>query len=294
MEVVFRCAMSEFLEYNLRNSAFNIAKVTLPKYKDHKERTNEATNSLKSMISQCEDDELKKDMRNLSNLTLQKVLYARKFNLEESFLLLKNYVSYKKRHPEIFQNMSIAAMDIRKSLENGLPGVLRQKDRKGRCVLLFTGNNWDCSYGLNSIYRAFLLVLEHLTDHIHNQSNGFVILVDWTEFTFRQSTYLKPFMLKLMIEGLQDCFPARFKGIHFIAQPWYVETALAFIKPFLHEKVKERIFVHGNNLSTLHEHVHKDVLPAELGGEEPSYDPRMFLDTLHEKLGYGNDINGTS
>lgn len=83
-----------------------------------------------------------------------------------------------------------------------------------------------------------------------------------------------------MIEGLQDCFPARFKGIHFIGQPWYVEAALTVIKPFLNEKIKERIFVHGNNLSTLHEHVHKDVLPAEMGGEEPSYNPELFIESL--------------
>lgn len=83
-----------------------------------------------------------------------------------------------------------------------------------------------------------------------------------------------------MIEGLQDCFPARFKGIHFIGQTWYVQAALTVIKPFLNEKIKERIFVHGNNLSTLHEHVHKDVLPAEMGGEEPSYNPQTFIDKL--------------
>lgn len=150
----------------------------------------------------------------------------------------------------------------------------------GRSVIILTGSNWDCSYSLLSIYRALLFCLEHLIENIHNQCNGFVVIVDWTEFTFKQTTYLKPSILKTMIEGLQDCFPARFKGIHFIGQPWYVEAALTVIKPFLNEKIKERIFVHGNNLSTLHEHVHKDVLPAEMGGEEPSYNPETFIESL--------------
>lgn len=83
-----------------------------------------------------------------------------------------------------------------------------------------------------------------------------------------------------MIEGLQDCFPARFKGIHFIGQSWYVEAALTVIKPFLNEKIIERIFLHGNNLSTLHEHVHKDVLSANMVGEEPSYNPEVFIKSL--------------
>ena len=46
-----------------------------------------------------------------------------------------------------------------------------------------------------------------------------------------------------MIEGLQDCFPAKFKGFHFINQPWYVEMALTVIKPFLKEKSKNRVSI---------------------------------------------------
>ncbi|CAH1187822.1 unnamed protein product [Phyllotreta striolata] len=276
--------MSEYIEFSWKTPPVNISGVILPKYKDHKEQLRVTTAQLRNLIHQCDDDELKHELRSLDDAKLQKFLYARKFDVDDSFQLTKNYISYKKRHPELFDEMDLRAPDIRKSLENSLPGVLRQKDRKGRCVFVFTGSNWDCSYTIDSIYRAFLFVLEHLTDHVHNQSNGFVVIVDWTEFTFRQSTYLKPGVLKLMIEGLQYCIPARFKGIHFVNQPWYVEAALACIKPFLHEKVKERIFVHGNNLSTLHEHVHKDVLPAELGGEEPSYDPRSFLETLRENV----------
>lgn len=131
-------------------------------------------------------------------------------------------------------------------------------------------------------FRSILYSLEFLTNEVHNQANGFVIIVDWTEFSFRQGTNLKPSVLKLMIEGLQDCFPARFKGIHFIGQPWYVETALAVIKPFLKDKIKQRIYVHGNNLSTLHEYVARDILPAELGGEQPSYNPEIWLNKLLE------------
>lgn len=67
------------------------------------------------------------------------------------------------------------------------------------------------------------------------------MLIDWSEFTFKQSTNLNPKILKLMIEGLQDCFPAKFKGIHFINQPWYIETMLKMIRPFLKEKTKDKV-----------------------------------------------------
>ena len=41
-----------------------------------------------------------------------------------------------------------------------------------------------------------------------------------------------------------------------------------------------QIFVHGNNLSTLHEAVSKDILPAELGGERPPYNPMLWAEQM--------------
>lgn len=86
---------------------------------------------------------------------------------------------------------------------------------------------------------------------------------------------LKPFF------PFQDCFPVQFKAIHFIGQPWYVEAAMAVIKPFLKEKTRSRIKLHGGNLSTLHDCIAKDILPAELGGEGPSFNA---LDWVHQLL----------
>lgn len=107
--------------------------------------------------------------------------------------------------------------------------------------MIFTAN-WDhCAYSLEVIYRALLLTMERLIEKPRNQLNGFVVVVDWSAFSFRQSSSLNPRVLKLMIEGLQDCFPARFKGIHFISQPWYVEAALTVIRPFLKEKTKDKV-----------------------------------------------------
>ncbi|CAG9824862.1 unnamed protein product [Phaedon cochleariae] len=269
--------MSEYIEYNWRTSTtIEEALRNSRKPNDQNHRTN-ALKDLQKLIQSYEEP-LPQDEK-----TLQKFLHARKYDVPESFELFKNYFSYRKQHPEVFSNLTLESQDIISAIENGLPGVLPQKDRKGRSVLVFTGANWDCSYPLLSIYRALWLILERYIEHIHNQTNGFVVIVDWTEFTFRQTSNLKPSILKLMIEGLQDCFPARFKGVHFIGQSWYVEMALAVIKPFLNEKIKERIYVHGNNLSTLHEHVHKDVLPTDMGGEQPSYNPETFLASLRVK-----------
>lgn len=56
---------------------------------------------------------------------------------------------------------------------------------------------------------------------------------------------------------------------------------MAVIKPFLKEKTRSRIKLHGGNLSTLHDCIAKDILPAELGGEGPSFNA---LDWVHQLL----------
>lgn len=275
--------MAEYLEYDWRMGM--LSSEIHKSYQTNRAAPpdkNVAIQSVRNLIYQCKDLEVRNNIPQ-DDKTITKFLYARKFNAEDTFQLLQNYYWYRRKNPDIFKNFHLNASDIRKALENGLPGVLNSKDRKGRCVIILFANNWDCSYNLLSVYRSILYSLEFLSNDIHNQANGFVVIVDWTEFSFRQSTNLKPSVLRLMIEGLQDCFPARFKGIHFIGQPWYIETALTVIKPFLKDKTKQRIYVHGNNLSTLHDCVAKDILPAELGGEQPSYNPELWLAKLMEE-----------
>lgn len=276
--------MAEFLEYDW--NATRLAKELITedmRYKRKNEPVDIPTkiDDLRTYIKLKGNAELKNNI-NQDDSTLRKHLFARKFSIESTYELILNSYLYRRKNSELFVNFTSAANDIRHNLENCLPGVLDCRDRKGRTVIILTAINWDCTYNILSVYRALLYTLEVLTEDLHNQANGFVVIVDWTEFTFRQSTYLKPSILKLIIEGLQDAFPAKFKGIHFVGQPWYVETAITFIKPFLKDKTKERIFVHGNNLSTLHEYVHIDVLPAEMGGEQASYNPAKWLKRAEE------------
>ncbi|XP_037961130.1 clavesin-2-like [Teleopsis dalmanni] len=216
------------------------------------------------------------------NSFLNRFLFARKFQCDEALQLLINYFSYKERNKGLLQKINIFDESIQLALRDGNPAVLTQRDRRGRKVITFSCSNWDpTKYTIEDVYRAILLSLDKLLENASNQSLGFVVIVDWTNFTFKQSAQLSPKTLKLMIEGLQDCMPIKFKGIHFIAQPWYVDVALAVIKPFLNDKIKQRLIIHGTNLTTLHNLISKDILPPDLGGEGPSINT---LDWYHYLL----------
>lgn len=134
---------------------------------------------------------------------LYRFLYANKFDCNNAMDMLLNYLNYK-QNTNILKNINIFDRKIQLALSDGNPGLLSQRDRRGRKVITFTAANWNTSkYSLEDVYRALLLTLDKLLENLQNQALGFVVIVDWTNFSFKQSTHLLPRILKTMIEGLQ-------------------------------------------------------------------------------------------
>ncbi|XP_061416621.1 clavesin-2-like isoform X1 [Lethenteron reissneri] len=216
-------------------------------------------------------------------------LRARKFHHFEAFKLLAQYFEYRQQHLDMFKNFKATDQGIRQALRNGFPGVLSHSDHYGRKILVIFASNWDqIRYTFVDILRAILLSLETMIEEPELQVNGFVLIIDWSNFSFKQASKLTPGMLRLAIEGLQDSFPARFGGVHFVNQPWFIHALYTVIRPFLKEKTRKRIFLHGNNLTSLHQLLHPEILPSEFGGNLPPYDMGTWARAL---LGPGYDDN---
>uniref|UniRef100_A0A8C6SHU9 Clavesin-1 n=1 Tax=Neogobius melanostomus TaxID=47308 RepID=A0A8C6SHU9_9GOBI len=169
-------------------------------------------------------------------------LRARKFNQSESFRLLSQYFLFRQQHLHIFHSFKVDDPGIKRALMDGFPGVLETPDQHGRKILLLFASNWDQTrHSFIDILRAILLSLEVLIENPELQVNGFILIIDWSNFSFKQASKLTPNVLKLAIEGLQDSFPARFGGIHFVNQPWYIQAMYTIIKPFLKDKTRKRV-----------------------------------------------------
>eukprot|EP00066_Takifugu_rubripes_P010298 XP_003978011.1 PREDICTED: clavesin-1-like [Takifugu rubripes] len=208
-------------------------------------------------------------------------LRARKFDQVETFRLLAQYFQFRQQNLDMFQSFKVDDPGIKRALMDGFPGVLENPDQQGRKILILFASNWDQSRNsFIDILRAILLSLEVLIENPELQINGFILIIDWSNFSFKQASKLTPNMLKLAIEGLQDSFPARFGGIHFVNQPWYIHAMYTIIKPFLKDKTRKRIFLHGNNLNSLHQLIQPECLPSEFGGTLPPYDMGMWARTL--------------
>lgn len=89
--------------------------------------------------------------------------------------------------------------------------------------------------------------------------------------------------------------PLRTTAVHIVNQNWTFNTAFNIFKPFLNARMKEKIFVHGSNMSSLHKHISPQFLPKEYGGTHGSFTYQKWMEGLSkntkvikelEKIGY--------
>ncbi|KAJ8961947.1 hypothetical protein NQ314_005866 [Rhamnusium bicolor] len=64
---------------------------------------------------------------------------------------------------------------------------------------------------------------------------------------------------------MKEAYPVKLKEVHVVNVSPFVDTIINWVKPFLKEKIKNRIHVHSD-FETLYKFVPQDVLPEEYGG----------------------------
>ncbi|DAA22737.1 TPA: retinaldehyde binding protein 1-like [Bos taurus] len=209
-------------------------------------------------------------------------LRARKFHQADAFRLLAQYFQYRQLNLDMFKNFKADDPGIKRALIDGFPGVLENRDHYGRKILLLFAANWDQSHGsFTDIRRALLSNLKALVAAPGLQSTGSIVVIDWINHIYKTAHRMWPRILSTALEKeLKDSFPARFGGVHFVNQPWYIHALYTLIKPFLKDKTRKRIFLHGNNLNSLHQLIHPEFLPSEFGGTLPPYDMGTWARTL--------------
>ena len=65
---------------------------------------------------------------------------------------------------------------------------------------------------------------------------------------------------------LQESVPLRVKNIHIVNQPYIFNMVFQLFKPFLKDKLKNRIIFHGSDRNSLHQYVSPKCLPPCYGG----------------------------
>lgn len=132
------------------------------------------------------------------------------------------------------------------------------------------------------MFKGCVVFLEAAMLEPETQVHGAVVIFDMDGLSLQQTWQFTPQFAKRIVDWLQDSVPMRIKGIYIINQPKIFNVVFALFKPFLREKLRNRIIFIGNDQKTLHKYITPQHLPSSYGGT--SQLPRVSGDMWFEML----------
>ncbi|XP_076833253.1 alpha-tocopherol transfer protein [Brachyhypopomus gauderio] len=224
---------------------------------------------LLELRQKAENEPIIKQRLDLSDNFLIRFLRARDFDVELSLKLLINYHKWRQECPEISANLRPSS--VVGLLKNNYHGALRARDHAGSRVLIYRIGQWNPKeFTAYEVFRVSLITSELIVREEETQSNGLKAIFDLQGWCFAHAFQINPSLAKKISCVLTDSFPLKVRGIHMINEPKFFRPVFAMIRPFLPDKIKQRIHFHGSSYpASLCEHFPKAMLPPEYGGTGP-------------------------
>uniref|UniRef100_A0AAY4AQM1 CRAL-TRIO domain-containing protein n=2 Tax=Denticeps clupeoides TaxID=299321 RepID=A0AAY4AQM1_9TELE len=208
-------------------------------------------------------------VRDLSDGALIKFLRARDFDVELSLKLMVNYHRWRSECPEISANLHPSS--VLGLLQNHYHGVLRSRDQAGSRVLFYRIGQWNPKeFTAYEVFRVSLITSELIVQETETQRHGLKAIFDLQGWCFSHALQINPSLAKKISSVLTDSFPLKVRGIHLINEPLLFRPVFAMIRPFLPDKIKQRVYMHGSSyMQSLREVFPAAILPPEYGGTGP-------------------------
>ncbi|XP_016126993.1 alpha-tocopherol transfer protein-like [Sinocyclocheilus grahami] len=207
---------------------------------------------------------------NLTETFLIRFLQARDFDVALALKLLINYHKWRQECPEITADLRPSS--VVELLQNNYHGVLRSGDDAGSRVLIYRIGQWNPKeFTAYEVFRVSLITSELIVREWETQRNGLKTIFDLQDWCFAHALQINPSLAKKISSVLTDSFPLKVRGIHLINEPIFFHPVFAMIRPFLPDKIKQRIHMHGSSYArSLSNFFPKAILPPEYGGTGPS------------------------
>ncbi|CAH1798274.1 unnamed protein product [Owenia fusiformis] len=179
---------------------------------------------------------------------------------------IENYLDICSQMPEWFSDVDTTDENILKYFKSGLFLVLPGRDDEGRKIFVFRPEVYDLhDKSLNStdMGRACVGMLLYLLRDEATQINGIVALEDRTNFTMSHMKQMAPTFTKGVKCFMGGQFPLRYKAIHWYNSGALTDALMTLIKPFMQEKLRQRVQMHGNSMESVFECIPMRLLPSE-------------------------------
>lgn len=189
-----------------------------------------------------------------------------KFYPESARDLIKRYYAFKLKHNDIYTNLVPSREE--NIFKSNVLTVFPNRDQYGRRILLLElGKKWKHKeVSLDEVFKGCVLFLEAAMLEPETQVAGAIVIFDMDGLSMSQTWQFTPPFAKRIVDWLQDSVPIRVKAIHIVNQPKIFNLVFALFKPFFREKLRSRIYFHGNDRESLHKHISPKCLPPCYNG----------------------------
>ncbi|XP_064480890.1 alpha-tocopherol transfer protein-like [Ornithodoros turicata] len=212
---------------------------------------------------------------------LLRFLRARKLDVDRAFQLIKNYYNCRRTYKEVYDQL--LPSQVKKNLVYNYQSLLPHRDHRGRAVLLVKSGAWDPGdYSPDEMFKTNTMCMEQAILDPDTQINGVVMINDLKGLGLHHVRHCPPSHFIKVIHLAQDGFPAKFKALHIVNEPFFMRAFMAVLMPFMKEKFRKRIFFHGNDMTSLHQHISPDALPREYGGTQDELDNKDLVRILQQ------------
>lgn len=211
-------------------------------------------------------------------------LRARKFRIDDAEKLIVNYTNFVHKHAEILTSLDCrdpfldpAFMGPKAGVYQ-LPGTTRaggrmigvnMKEMDKRIFDDLSVKEHGNDYAKLMIRQMIHIYTKQLSDPWF-QVKGVFFYQDFEEGPSLQQIYNSDLLTieqkKDVMGLLHDTIPMRFNGVVMMNEPWYVSTFISMIKPFMNQKLRDRIFLLGSDVDKLHAIVDPAELPPAMHG----------------------------
>lgn len=220
-----------------------------------------AVNTLRDWITQQKWLRTPTDTRYLLGF-----LRARKFSQLGARELLENYWTVRSKYSDWYNDVDSGDNKIQDIIKQGIYIPLPHRDKNGRKLVIVRLGVMDPKGKVNTfddVMRANLALFDYVLLDENVQVNGLTFIIDMTGFSRHHFVSTGVENTRKCMIVTQRALPGRIKELHYYNTGTVFESIFNMIRPMMSEKLRNRVHVHGQSLSSVYEQIDMSLLPEE-------------------------------
>ncbi|CAL1676132.1 unnamed protein product [Lasius platythorax] len=218
--------------------------------------------------------------QDISEQRLKFYIYSAKFNLEKAKKRLDLHYTLRNLIPEVYTTRD-PLTDSMIQLTTCVQWIPLPKltPENFRIIITRFIHPDSSAFDMYATIKYTCMIIETRVEE--DIVNSDVVIYDCANLTLNHIFKFTPSVLKRM-ETIVESYGTRFKAIHMINAPNYIDVLITMAKSVMKAKFISRIHIYTSGVESLYGIIPRSILPVEYGGEQPSIN--IIADMWQAKL----------